>query len=254
MSKPPDDGWDKTPHQTQAFKFYTDPAKNPLSTPSGLLEFESTALIDNFPDDKERPYVAHYIRGGPEEEGWLHDEDRIISKKAKEYPLLMVSSVSSWRRHGMGMNIPWTREIERIKGFDGYMYQPVWISLEDAAERGIENGDIVRIHNERGSVLGGAVVTEKIIPGAVNMDKSGGFDPITDRFNRGGSINVISPSDPLSYHAFGATLTSYLVQIEKVTGNMMDEWRKNYPDSFEREKHCDPAYGASFHSWVEGGV
>ena len=36
-------------------KFYEDPEKNPLPTPTGKLEFYSDRLAKHFPDDKERP-------------------------------------------------------------------------------------------------------------------------------------------------------------------------------------------------------
>ena len=39
-----------------------------------------------------------------------------------------------------------------------------------AAERGIKNGDIVKVFNERGTVLGGAYVTERMMPGVAYMD------------------------------------------------------------------------------------
>jgi trimethylamine-N-oxide reductase (cytochrome c) len=46
----------------------------------------------------------------------------------------------------------------KIKGYDGYMYEPLWINPVDAEARGIENGDIVKIYNERGIVLGGPML------------------------------------------------------------------------------------------------
>ena len=54
--------------------FYEDPKKNPLQTPTGLIEYESTGLKEHFPDDQERPPVPHWIVGGPRSEGWSHDE------------------------------------------------------------------------------------------------------------------------------------------------------------------------------------
>ena len=36
------------------------------------------------------------------------------------------------------------------------MYEPLWINPTDAAKRGIKSGDIVKVYNERGIVLGGA--------------------------------------------------------------------------------------------------
>jgi trimethylamine-N-oxide reductase (cytochrome c) len=234
--------------------FYNDPVAYPLSTPSGKLEFVSTLLTENFPDDKERCPLAHYIRGGPASEGWSHNEDRLISERAADYPLLMVCNTSIWKHHSMRADIPWTREIEKVIGWDGYAYMPLYINPTDAEARGIKDGDIVKIYNERGIVLGGAVVSQKVIAGAVNMDKAGGNDHIDPIFiNRGGSPNSISPISPLSDNAYGLAATGYLVEVIKVTGAEMEEWRDTYPQAFTRD--YDPAYGPMFKGWIaEGGI
>lgn len=49
------------------------------------------------------------------------------------------------------------------------------IHPEDAAARGIKDGDIVRIHSKRGQVLAGAVVTENIIKGTVALHEGDGM-------------------------------------------------------------------------------
>ena len=65
----------------------------------------------------------------------------------------------------------------------------------DAAARGIKHGDVVSIFNERGMVLAGAYVTERIIPGAVSMDHGAKYDPIVPgEIDRGGVINTIVPA------------------------------------------------------------
>jgi len=56
----------------------------------------------------------------------------------------------------------------KVQGYDGYMYEPVWINQQDVAARDINDGDIVKIYNEREATLGGARVTERIIPSAVS--------------------------------------------------------------------------------------
>jgi len=54
-------------------------------------------------------------------------------------------------------------------------------------------------------------------------------------------------------HGYGLACQYYLCQLEKITGEQMDEWRKDYPDAFERD--YDPQYGPLFSGWVEeGGV
>ena len=56
------------------------------------------------------------------------------------------------------------------------MYEPLWIHPSTAEKRGIKNGDIVKAYNERGAVLGGAIVWERIMPGVVYMDHGARVD------------------------------------------------------------------------------
>lgn len=235
-----------------ALAFYTDPVKNPLRTPSGKFEFESTLLKENFPDDKERAPVAKYCVGGPESEGWTHNENP-WGERAKTFPLRMTSQTNDWLHHSQYVDVPWSREARGyILGWDGYAYSPVWINPKDAAARGIQDGDIIRIYNELGSVLGGACVTEGVIAGSLRMDKAGGDDQISLEVNRGGNPNSINRKQPMHKHGYGLAAQYYLCQVEKVTGAMMEEWRKKYPEAFERA--YDPAYGPLFKGWVEEGV
>jgi anaerobic selenocysteine-containing dehydrogenase len=242
----PDPDWVK--HKPKTNAFYENPTKNPLPTPTGLIEFESTGLKENFPDDMERPPVPHWVPGGSASEGWTHDE-RLSGERCKKYPLLLVSNTPRWRIHAQMDDIPWTREISKVKGNDGYMYEPVWVNPVDAAPRGIESGDIVKVYNERGTVLGGACVTQRIIPGAVSMAHGARYDQISDKIDRGGSINSISPHNGLSKHCLGYAVTGYLVEVEKVSGDQMEQWINLYPEAFERA--YDPDSGLRFNAWIE---
>jgi len=123
----------------------------------------------------------------------------------------------------------------------------------DATARGIESGNVVKLYNERGAVLGGAYVTQRIMSGAVYQDHAARLDEIIPgELDRGGSNNVIAPKNTISKNAAGEVTNSFLVEVEKVTGDQMDEWRKNYPEAFARD--YDPAYGSLFSGWVEGGM
>jgi trimethylamine-N-oxide reductase (cytochrome c) len=42
--------------------------------------------------------------------------------------------------------------------------------------------------------------------------------------------------------------SGFLVQVEKVTGEQMQEWRETYPEAFARA--YDPACGLKFEAWV----
>ena len=232
--------------------FYEDPEAFPLDTPSGKLEFWSEALATNFPDDKERPPMAQWIIGGPAEEGWTHDETP-FGEKAKTYPLLLTANPGRFRIHVQGDDIAWFREIEtvKVKGFDGYDYEPVWIHPTDAAARGIKNGDVVKVFNDQGIILTGARVTERVIPGSLIINKGSRVDPIAPHIDRGGSTNLISPPRPISKHCWGFAVSGYLTQAEKLSQAEYDQWKKDYPEAFARD--YDPAIGINYASWVEGG-
>jgi trimethylamine-N-oxide reductase (cytochrome c) len=242
---PTDPDWRKYPAGMKGF--YEDPDNNPLTTPSGKIEFYSQGLAEHFPDDEERPPVPHWI-----ERGETHDE-RVSGTRAKKYPLLVVSNHGHWRVHANCDDITWTREAPtcKVKGPDGYMYEPLWMNPKDAAARGIKNGDVVKIYNERGTVLAGAYVYERIMPGAVSIDHGARYDPIVPgELDRGGAINTITPHKVTSKNATGMVVSSFLVKVEKVTMAQIEEWKRQYPEAFERE--YDSASGLRFNAWVEG--
>jgi trimethylamine-N-oxide reductase (cytochrome c) len=223
---PTDPNWQKYP--AGMAKFCDDPENNRLKTPSGKIEFYSQNLAKYFPDDKERPPVPHWI-----EKGAGHDE-RLSSERARKYPLLMMSNHGRWRVHANHDDIGWTREIPtcKVKGRDGYAYEPLWINPADAAARKISNGDVVKVFNERGAVLGGALVTERVRPGVVYMDHGARYDPIVPgELDRGGAINTITPHNITSRHATGMVVSGFLVQVESAD---LGELRKQYPEAFRR--------------------
>ena len=215
--------------------FYEDPENFPLDTPSGKLEFYSQALADNFPDDKERQPIAKWITGGPAEEGWTHDES-LWGERCKKYPLLVTANPARFRVHVQGDDIAWYREIEttKVKGPDGYLYEPVWMAPEDAEARGIKNGDIVKVYNERGIILTGARISQRITPGSVVVAKGSRVDPIAPHIDRGGAINLISPEATVSKNCKGFAVTGYLIEAEKLTQEEYDSWKKDYPEAFDR--------------------
>ena len=122
----------------------------------------------------------------------------------------------------------------------------------DAKKRLIKSGDIVKVYNERGAVLGGAYVTERIIPGSVLQDHGARCDwIIPGELDRGGSNNLISPAGVTSRHCGGEVTSGFLVEVEKVTAAQMADWKKRYPEPFKRE--YQPASGVPFTAWVDEG-
>ncbi len=158
-----------------------------LDTPSGKIEFVSSRIAEQDADNLERPPLAK----------WMTHSEVQGSKKAKDYPLSVMSNHPRFRFHVQGDDIDWIREISKVRGPDGYLYEPCWIHPSDALPRGIANGDVIRIHNERGAVLVGAVVTERIIPSALGIEHGARMDLAMlegKLIDRGGCINLIAPS------------------------------------------------------------
>jgi trimethylamine-N-oxide reductase (cytochrome c) len=239
---PIDPKWQDYPPLLRAF--HDDPENNPLETPSGKLEFYSQKLAECFPNDEERPPLPKWIPYGES-----HQES-LLCERAKIYPLLAMSNHARFRVHAQHDDITWLREIPtcKIKGPDGYHYEPLWIHPKDAEERGIKDGDIVRIYNERGAVLGGALVTERIMPGAVNQNHGARLDPIViGAFDRAGGNNTISPYNRLSKNATGMVVSGFLVEVERVD---LDKLMRKYPDAFKRPFHHSA--GPSVESFLYG--
>jgi trimethylamine-N-oxide reductase (cytochrome c) len=211
--------------------FQEDPENHPLKTPSGKVEFFSQNLAEHFPTDPERPPVPHWI-----EKGESHDE-ALSSTRAATYPLLVLSNHPRWRCHANHDDLTWLREIEtcKVTGPDGYKYEPLWINPVDAEPRGIRKGDVVTIHNERGAVLCGAYVTERVMPGAVYVDHGARYDPIVPgELDRGGAINTLTPHNLTSKNATGMVSSGFLAEVERTD---MDDLRRRYPEAFARPYH-----------------
>ncbi len=183
-----------------------------LGTESGKIEYVSQSLTKYMPDDTERPPMARYI---PSWEGYQ-------STQTAQYPLQLISPHprSSYHTHHETHN-KWIDAIpnNRInKG--GYDYRTVRINPADAAIRGIKNSDIVKLYNERGSVLGIAQLTERVRPGVVHCYGScAKYDPLqvgtAGSTDRGGCVSILTPSRILSQNCAGMASNSCLIEITK---------------------------------------
>jgi len=129
------------------------------------------------------------------------------------------------------------------------MVSPLWIHPSDAAKRDIKNGDIVKTYNQRGIVLCGAIVWERIMPGVAYVDHGSRCDFIVpEKVDRGGAIDLISPDGILSKNCVGEATSGFLVEVLKVTRSEMESWQNNYPEAFQRK--YDPASGLDFNAWI----
>jgi trimethylamine-N-oxide reductase (cytochrome c) len=183
-----------------------------LGTISGKIEFVSQSLLKYTPDDEERPPMPHYI---PSWEGHT-------SKLAQKYPLQMISPHPRFSFHTQhDMHVPWLSEIPGHRVVKGnYAWQVVRIHPRDAQARGIQHGDVIKLFNDRGSVLGIAQTTERVRPGVVHScEGSANYDPLepgrAGSVDRGGCVNLLTPSRMLSKNVPGMAPNSCLVEIAR---------------------------------------
>lgn len=78
-----------------------------------------------------------------------------------------------------------------------------------AGDKNLQNGDLVRVWNNRGEVKGYLSILQKAHPNTINIDEG-----IWKQF--GGSVNILTSSGE-SDNGFGSTLYDCLVNIEKIT-------------------------------------
>jgi anaerobic selenocysteine-containing dehydrogenase len=187
--------------------------KTGLATPSGKVEFVSQTLQAFEPDDDERPPMARYI---PSWEGY--ETPGLYGK----YPLQMISPHPRFSYHTHHDNKSfWLDDIpqHRVKK-DGYAWWPVRIHPSDAEARGIKEGDIVKLYNDRAVVLCSAIVTERVRPGTVHSYEAGAkYDPLepgkAGSPDRGGCVNLLTPGRTVSKNVPGEANNSCLIDIAK---------------------------------------
>jgi len=173
-----------------------DPERSPFPTLSGKIEIFCEHLVEM--DNPLLPPIPRYI--SPPE----NYDDPL----ADMYPLQLITPHPKRGTHSSLDMVPWLKELE---------VQAAWISSSDAASRGIANGDLVDVFNDRGRIRIPARVTERIMPGVVCVCEGTWYDPDDEGVDCGGCANVLTPDE---HSAGGGTITNTaLVQVEPVPGN-----------------------------------
>ena len=123
----------------------------------------------------------------------------------KKYPLQFINTHSKKRNHSQFHYVSWLKEIEP---------HAVWINSIDAQFRSITDGDMVRVFNDRGEIRIKAKITERIIPGVVNVYQGTWYEPDERGIDQGGCVNVLL-NDKAS-PAGAAAYNTCLVEVQKV--------------------------------------
>jgi trimethylamine-N-oxide reductase (cytochrome c) len=203
------------PQPAPAPSDYTEYYRSGLQTQSGKIEFVCNSLKRFDPNDPERPVMSKYI---PSWEG--HHTKELYEK----YPLQLITPHSRYSFHTMMDGKDST--INDIKDHrvlvDGYYYWIVRINAKDAEARGIGQNDLVEVFNDRGSVICAAMVTERVPSGtAHSYESSAKYDPIGKPGaspDRGGCVNVLTPSRRIINKSHSMAANSCLVEIRKWKG------------------------------------
>ena len=129
------------------------------------------------------------------------------SEKAAEYPLTFMNCRTVYTTHSQHVQLPWIREIAP---------EP-WLEMacDDAAARGIQTGDVVKVFNDRGWYKVKALVTPEIKPGCLNQ-RQGWWPKDFPEGNHYGTLlqMVLNPAQDLVYETNYAPYDN-LVQVEK---------------------------------------
>ncbi|MFO1035790.1 MAG: trimethylamine-N-oxide reductase TorA [Geminicoccaceae bacterium] len=184
-------------------EFREDPVLNPLGTPSGLIEIFSRNIEKmNYDDCPPHPT-------------WMEPVERAGTAGAK-YPLELVAAHPQMRLHSQlcGTKL---RETYAVAG-----REPCMINTADAEARGIASGDLVRVFNDRGQILAGAVVSDDIRPGALEVCEGGWYSPESGEpgaLDLYGDVNCLTIDVGSSKLAQGNSGHTGLVDVERFTGD-----------------------------------
>ena len=179
--------------------YRADPQRNKLGTPSGRIEIFSERVASFGYDD---------CPGYP---AWLEPAEWLGSPLAGHFPLHLISDQPVTRLHSQLDFSPHSRA-RKVAG-----REPIWVNPDDALARGIQDGDVVRVFNDRGACLAGAVVTDAIRPGVVKLSTGSWWDPaepgVQGSTCRHGNPNVLTRDAGASRLSQGCAAQTCLVEI-----------------------------------------
>jgi biotin/methionine sulfoxide reductase len=191
-------------HFTLFEEFRADPQRSPLRTPSGRIEITSPTVAGFGYDD----CPGHPV--------WLEPDEWLGSPRARRFPLHLIANQPATRLHSQ-LDIGATSQGGKVAGREALQMHP-----RDAAARGIAASDVVRVFNDRGACLAGAVLSTAIRPGVVRLPTGAWFDPVPGAgpapLCAHGNPNVLTPDIPSSRLSQGCAGQHALVQVERWAG------------------------------------
>jgi biotin/methionine sulfoxide reductase len=199
-----DRGFVEVPPPTEPFvlfeAFRADPAAHPLGTPSGRIELYSERIA-SFGYDDCPPHPA-----------WLPPHEWLGAAEVSRHPLHLVTIQPPDRLHAQ-MDPGPLAQANKIAGREAIRLNPA-----DARARGIEPGQVVRVFNDRGACLAGALIDEAVRAGVAVMATGAWYAPDANGLDLAGNPNVLSRDAGTSRLAQGCAALSVLVEVERHRG------------------------------------
>jgi len=185
--------------------FRADPLLNALGTASGKFELYSRT-IEKYGYDDCPPHAT-----------WMEPLER-TGRSDSRYPLHIVSNHPQMRLHSQLCGTI-NRNSYEVAG-----REPCWMNPQDAKARGLKDGDVVRVFNQRGQILAGLKVTDEIMPGAIRINEGGWYDPVNSRdpntLCAWGDVNVLTTGVATSKLAQGNCGHTAVAEVERFRGSL----------------------------------
>ncbi len=178
-----------------------DPAGNMLNTESGRIEIFSERIAGfNLPDCPGHPT-------------WFEPLEWLGAAEAKDWPLHLLSDQPARKLHSQLDASPHSAA-GKVAG-----REPIYLNPKDAAARGIADGDVVEVFNDRGRSLAGAVVTPDIMQGVARLATGAWYDHDWQTgIEKHGNPNALTRDIGASSLSQGCTAQSCLVDVRRVDG------------------------------------
>lgn len=181
--------------------FRQDPLKNPIQTASGKIELFSETIGGFGLED----FAPH-----PE---WQPPQEWLGAELSQRFPLHMISIQPGDRLHSQ-MDATPSVQASKTAG-----RETLWMHPDDASPRGIADGDVIEVSNERGRMLAGVRLTDGVSRRVVLIATGAWFDPGFGKawqpFDRAGNPNVLTLDIGTSSLTQGPNAMSCLVEIHK---------------------------------------
>ena len=198
-------------------RFREDPVAHPLPTPSGRIEIFSETIAGFGYDD---------CPGHP---AWIEPAEWLGGETAGRFPIHLISNQPTTRLHSQ--HDPGAVSVaNKVQG-----REPILIHPDTAAARGIEDGSVVRVYNDRGACLAGARITENVSPNVVVLATGAWFDPVAPGgLERHGNPNVLTLDKGTSRLAQGPISQTTLVEVQTFEEDLPEVQAFTPPDLAHR--------------------